>query len=420
MSPPILGFTLKTQSIIGVLLGGFLLLLLMSPVLAVPTDDAAVYVENYSVMPHVLAPGDSGTLTVIIKNTAKTATLQESSGLTSTGVFEKTQNTDVKTVIDNIGLNGNGIKVLTDSYQKFGALGPSQSVSVTFNIQAPPQDGIYYPEVWADINGGKSFHYPVPVNVNSRDQVSKDPIFRVEKYLPDSINPGENFSIDLNIKNEGQLRANQAIIFVNTSSESIGVKGPNTLALSDIDGGTERSVHLDLITDKNAPLGLQQVNLDFSYYLPDGIPQRQMEILQIPIKGKAQMNIASVTVDPSTPETGKLVNLIIRLENTGTDTAKSVIASIDLPMEGTLQAFIGKIKIDNDAPAIFSFSAGNPGDYSYNLTINYTDDWGSHSQTQNLHLLVASVNDISTYIILLLIGGGFSFYFLYRRLRGGK
>lgn len=404
----------------GVILAGILLIILASPVQALTTDASTVYIENYTVMPRVLAPGDAGTLTVIIKNTANTATMQESSGISSGGLFENTQSTDVKTVIDSIGLNGNGITVLTNSYQRFGALGPGQSVSVTFNIQAPTKDGTYYPEVWVDINGGKNVHYPIPVNVNSRNQISKDPTLMVEKSIPDSVNPGENFSVNLDIKNEGVLRANQAVISMSTSSVSIGVKGPNTLALSDIDGGTVKSVHLDFITDKNAPLGLQQVNLDFSYFLPDGTKQTQTEILQIPIKGKAQMNIASVTVDPSTPATGTPVNLIIRLENTGTDTAKSVIATIDLPMEGTHQAFIGKIKTDNDAPAIFSVTAGKPGDYSYNLTVSYTDDWGSHSQTQPLHLLVAPVNNSALYVLVILIGVGIAFYFLYWRRRGGE
>lgn len=57
--------------------------------------------------------------------------------------------------------------------------------------------------------------------------------------------------------------------------------------------------------------------------------------------------------------------MTIRLENTGTDEAISTTANIDLPFEGTKEAFIGKIKPNNDAPAVFSLDGGTGGDYPY-------------------------------------------------------
>jgi len=404
----------------GIVLAGLLLLLLANPVSADTTSASTVFIEKYTLTPTVLAPGDSGTITVVIKNTANTATQRESTGISPGGIFASEQTTDVKTVIDSIGLDGNGMEVLSDNYHRFGAIGPGQSVPVTFSIRAPMKDGMYYPEVWVDIDGGKNVRYPIPVNVNSRDQVLQAPAIVTGKSLPDSINPGDSFIVILDLKNAGALRANQLTLSMSTSTPSIGVKGPNSLALSDIEAGASRPVELDFITDRNAPIGLQQINLQLSYQLPDGTTKQQTEQIQVPMKGEARMSIASVTIDPPMPTAGNTVNLIIRLENTGTDTAKSVIAAIDLPLEGTKEAFIGKILVDNDAPAIFTVVAEKPGDYAYNLTVNYSDEGGDHTLTRPMHQLVAPVDRTPLIVLVVVIIAIAAFYFLYWRRRGSQ
>jgi len=55
--------------------------------------------------------------------------------------------------------------------------------------------------------------------------------------------------------------------------------------------------------------------------------------------------------------------MILRIENTGTDDAKSVSASVDLPMDGNKETFIGKIEPDNDAPAVFYLRDRDSGNF---------------------------------------------------------
>ena len=88
-------------------------------------------------------------------------------------------------------------------------------------------------------------------------------------------------------------------------------------------------------------------------------------------------------MDPVRIKKGDAVSLIIRLENTGTDNANSVKASIDLPMSGGKDAYVGKIEPNNDAPAVFALQAGNPGTYPYNLTVQYEDDYGVQTKTRD-------------------------------------
>lgn len=404
---------------LGMFFTGMILLILVFPVSATITDEPAVFIEQYTVTPSVLAPGDRGMITVYLKNTANTAFKRESSGVID-GVFSREKNTDMKTVIDSIGIDGKGVAILSDNYLRFGAIGPGQSVPVTFSIRAPYDEGLYYPEIWVNVNGGKNVRYPIPVNVNSKDQILRAPAIVVEKSMPKSINPGDDFKVFLKVKNEGLLRANEMTLALIPGSTSIGVKGPTTLAISDLDGGLSKEIPVEFITDRSLSSGLQHVTLNITYFLPDGTQKDQREEIQIPIKGKAELSIASITLNPENPNPGTPLNLIIRLENVGTDTAKSVVATIDLPMEGTRQAFIGKIKAENDAPAIFTITPETPGTFEYTLSVQYTDEWGKHLYNQTMNLVVASPDSLGFFIFIIVILSGGVALFTYWRRHGGN
>lgn len=404
----------RTGAVTSCIAVAFCLIILM---IAIPparaeSNQPTVFVQNYTITPQVLVPGDLGTITVVIRNTATTATLRESSGIASGGEFMTTRSVDVPTEIDSISLQGNGITVISDTYNRFGSLGPGQAATVTFAIRAPNKEGIYFPEVWVDINGGKNVRYPIPVNVNARNQVLRAPEIVVEKSLPDSVNPGESFSIGLALKNAGVLRANQVIVSVNTSTSSIGVKGPNTLVIDELDGGASKSVTIDFLSDRHAPIGLQNVYLNFNYQIPDGTKKFQTEVIEVFFKGKAELGYVSVDTNPPRLTENIPFDLTIRIENTGTGEAKQVSATVDLPSEGTKEAFIGKIKPGNDAPAIFLLEGAKTGTHPYTLTITYTDDMGTHTMSRNMNLRVTETDTSGTiiFVIVILVILGFVAY----------
>jgi hypothetical protein len=368
-----------------------------------PADQPTVFIESYTVTPQVLAPNDYGTIAVIIRNTAGSATLTELTGQSTGGGIASTRVVDIPIQIDAISLEGNGINVISETYRRFGSLGPGQSATVTFAIQAPNKEGIYFPEVWVDINGGKSVRYPVPVNVNSKSQMLRSPTIVVGKSLPDTINPGESFPVVLELKNAGTLRAGQVLLSVNTSTSSIGVKGSNTVVLNDLEGGASKTVTIDFLTDKKAPIGLQNVLLNFDYQLPDGTVKHQTEVIDVLFKGKAELGFVSVDTNPPRLTENTPFDLTIRIENTGTGEAKQVSAVVDLPSEGKKESFIGKIKPGNDAPAIFLLEGAKPGNHPYTLSITYTDDMGTHTMTRDMNLRVPQADTSGTIIIILVI-----------------
>jgi hypothetical protein len=160
------------------------------------------------------------------------------------------------------------------------------------------------------------------------------------------------------------------------------------------------------------PIGLQKILLSIDYKLPDGTAKHQDEVIEVPVMGAAELGFVTVDTSPRRVTAGDPFDLTIRIENTGTGEAKQVSATVDLPMTGTKQSFIGKIKPGNDAPAIFSLDGGSGGTYTYNASITYTDDLGTHTIVNPMSLRVVPRSYVGTIILglLVIIGGGFVLY----------
>jgi hypothetical protein len=390
----------------------FFLLLSISPVMA---SEPSVIISEYKVTPSVLLPGEQGIVSVTVKNTAEKATFSQSYTSGTAGSNSATTTTvDINAPIDSVTMVGNGIEVLGGAYNRVGELGPGQSIPLTFLIRAPDQAGVYFPEVWVRVSDATSLKFPIPVNVNSEVQIQKRPQITVEKQLPASVIPGNDFNATVVLANDGLLSASNIQVIVNSSTPSITSKTPGTYHIEKLGPGEQKTLNMEFSTDKKSTLGLRPINLVVDYQNPDGTFQRQVETLGINVRGQAQLDISQITTDPVRINKGDQFTLLIRIENTGTDDAKSVDAKIDVPLPGTKEAFVGKIEPNNDAPAPFNLQADRAGDIPYTLTIQYEDDYGSRQEQQSLHLNVYNKDStpvILGIIILVILAGGFAYWF---------
>jgi hypothetical protein len=318
-----------------------------------------------------------------------------------------------------VKLESKDLKVISGNFKRIGAIGPGQSIPITFLFRAPAQDGIYFPEIWIDVTGGQSVRQPIPVNVNTQIALLKKPALTVIKTIPDGVNPGDDLSAEVVLRNDGLSRADQITVTVNSTSPSLTQKTSSTYNVGSLNKGENSTLNMVFSTDKKALIGLNRVLLAITYVNPDGTLTTQNEVLGILVKGKAKIGIASVSLEPVRIKKDDKVSLIIRLENTGTDNANSVKVSIDLPMNGGKDAYVGKIEPNNDAPAVFALQAGNPGTYLYTLNVQYEDDYGMQIQNETLQLTVLDEDSgvlIPILILFLIIGGGAVFwYFMFRK-----
>jgi hypothetical protein len=392
-----------------------LLVLFAFPVHAI---NPSVIVADFKVTPSVLQPGDIGTITATIKNTASIANIREN--IQSAG-SETITSTDINVNIESVQLESKDVEVISGNYKQVGELGPGQSIPITFLIRAPSKDGIYFPEIWIDVTKGESVRQPIPVNVNTQIALLKKPALTALKTIPDGVNPGDDFPVRIILNNDGLSRADQIKVVVNSSTPSITPKTPSTYHVDTLLKGENVSLDMVFSSDKKAPIGLNPVLLTLTYANADGTITTQTETLGIHVKGKAKIGIASVSMDPERIKKGDQVSLIIRLENTGTDNANSVKASIDLPMSGGKDAYVGKIEPNNDAPAVFALQAGNPGTYPYSLSVQYEDDYGVQTRNETLQMTVNdgdSTGLIVAILLVLIIGGGGGYWYFVLRKKG--
>jgi len=407
---------------IAVLLVLFGLMVIFVP--PVHADTPTVTITDYKVSPSVLMPDSLGTIRVTIKNTASSASISESTALSSDNAGT-TKTTDINVYIENVHLEENGIEVLTEDFDRIGDLGPGQSTTITFSIRAPEKSGMYFPEVWVDTSGGRSTRYPVPVNVNTASGIQKQAILIMESSLPVSVNPGDEIPVTLTVKNAGQLLADDVTLKITNISNIVAPKSTDLYHLGTISSGEQKAVTLVLLSDKDASSGLIRVPVSISYNALDGIPVTDQTGIDIMMKGKAELGFVTVDTSPARLTEGTPFDLTIRIENTGTGEAKQVSATVDLPVEGKKEAFIGKIKPGNDAPVIFLLEGAKAGTHPYTLTIHYTDDMGEHTMTREMNLRVPPTDrsgDIILLLIVLAILGfiGYRYWYLPKKNGDGK
>jgi hypothetical protein len=372
---------------------------------AVPVSavgESTVTILDYRVNPTVLIPESLGTITITVKNTATTATIKENIGFVSNEVLT-TKVSDVNVNIENVHLEGNGITVLSNDFARVGEIGPGQSIPFTFSIRAPSKNGMYFPEVWIDTSGGTSTRYPVPVNVNTAVGIQRQAILIMGSSLAGSVNPGDEIPVTLTVSNAGQTNADDVILKIENVSTTVAPKNSDAYHLGALPAGGQKTIDMVFLSDKKTTAGLVRIPVLISYSSIDGSQRTQMTGIDLMMKGKAELGFVSVDTNPPRLTENSPFDLTIRIENTGTGEAKQVSAIVDLPAEGTKEAFIGKIKPGNDAPAIFLLEGLKGGNYPYNLTITYTDDMGVHTISKPMNIRVTPTDRTSTIIVGLII-----------------
>lgn len=390
------------------------LLVTFQSVCAEPT----VTIDSYQVTPPVLMPGDMGTIQITIKNTASTATIQESSGIIVDGKFTTTTSKDINVFIEKAGLEGNGIVVTGSNFQRIGDIGPGQTIPITFLIKAPPTPGVYFPEVWIDTAGGRSTRYPIPVNVNTQISVPKLAVVSTAITTPQAIRPGDDALVSLQLINTGESVADRVLVRIGNASTSVMPKNIQLYHIPSIHPGKTESIEMVLVTDRKTATGIAHLPVSLQYYTVDGAHHTETAAINLPIKGQAEIGIASIETSPERLTAGEPFNLIIRIENAGTGDAKSVSARISLPISGTREAFLGKIKPGNDAPALFRLGGAPPGEHLYTVAIDYADDWGNNTITRPLAINVAPADYsglIIGIIMVALLAGGAWYLFLKKK-----
>ncbi|MGC9435094.1 MAG: COG1361 S-layer family protein [Methanomicrobiales archaeon] len=397
-----------------------LLVCLASAVPCVAADEPSVIVSACEVVPAVMMPGDRAMIHITITNTATGATRTTRESYPAAGKTVTTT-TDLNPTVTSVYLDGKGeIRVLGGNSQFTGDLGPGQSVRLSFLIEAPSREGIYFPVLRSSITGAQNLLYPIPVNVNLPIAAMQEPDLAVSQGPVVYAHPGETSEVAITVTNLGESTAEQVSLTVTGTDPQVSVVKNGSWYATEFAPGDAQTLTLTLHSDEHAALGLHEIPVEISYVRADGSRARQVGTVTLDLRGDADLDIMSVSTTPEQVREGDPFDLVIRLENTGTGKAISTRATVDLPFPGTREAFIGSIKTGNDAPAVFGLTADEPGEHSYTFTVRYADDYGDHTLTRTLTLYVEETDAtpiVMGAVIIVVVAGALGYYW-FRRTQG--
>ncbi len=355
----------------------------------------------YTLQPEILTPGELGTVTVTIKNTAVNASAD----------------------ITDIYLFASHFEHEHKHFEHVGTLGGGSSTSITFAFNAPKEEGIYFPAIHVVYRPEGSLardtlRYPFPVRVNERTSL-KEASLEVEKDISDEIRPGDDFTLSLKLTNRGETAAHN--IFVKIGEvQAIYSNDPSNYYIERLYPEKSREIQLHFKSGKDTPTGTIVIPIDITYEGLSSEVKKQSETAGIEVVGAAELSISIVKTEPLNIKEGDYFTLLVRIENTGDEDAKSVKINLFSPLQGTKTAFVGKIEPDDDAPATFSLRANKAGELTNRLTISYKDDFGEHQFSEEIILTVSPKDNeyvLGITIIITIISLVFCGYYLFRRKR---
>jgi len=321
-----------------------ILLLLLSAIVggATAADVSAeeqIAVTNVSVNPDTLMRGDTGTVTVEIKNTGET-------GVT----------------ISRAELYPNGISVLNDkTYNSVGTIGPGNTMSFTFTVRANAQDGIYYPTFYLDIRGGGSVRYSVPVTVESTEiQVN---VVDAPRTYP--ANGKDTITLSIGNPREGSVNG----VTVTPSGE--GIRSTRTAVfLGALEPDEEKNASFEIVASQSTEL-----TFDVSYR--NGINEHHTTLIA-PIEiGERAVAPDMVINNIEITRNGSAITLTGDVTNAGLEDAYSVKVTVNDPATPTDPYPVYVVGgLEPDDFSSFEVTCSAEGASSIPLVVQYRDEDG--------------------------------------------
>jgi hypothetical protein len=340
-----------------------ILLLLLSAITggaaaASVSAEEQIAVTSVTVNPGTLMRGDTGTVTVEIKNTGET------------GV-----------AISRAKLYPDGIAVINDkTYDSVGIIGPGNTMSFTFTVRADTADGIYYPTFYLDLRDSGSARYSVPVMVESTG-IQINVVDAPETFPADSKD-----TITLSVGNPRESSVNG--VTVTLSGE--GIRSTRTAVFLGALAPDEMKDALFEITAS------QSTELTFDVSYRNGINEHHTT-LTVPVEiGERAVAPDMVVNNIEVTWGGNTITLTGDVTNAGLKDAYSVKVTVDDPATPTDPYPIYVVGgLEPDDFSSFEVTCNAEGASSIPLVVEYRDQDG-RTFTETVTVSLNSASQAST------------------------
>ncbi len=341
-------------------------LLLLVTATASAAEGPVVMITNYTVEPEVLMPGDTGTITLTIKNmdtqsSDTTVTEDPSSGTTTTSA--RSISAEIETI--RLSSRSRDIEWLMEGLQRseyynVGALGPGESITISIPIKATTyaSDRTYFPEVYIEVDNGENVRFPVRVEVDSSE------VEILEKDIPSEISLSESKQMEIVVANNRPNSVSGVNVLVKSKSDELEFT-PERIFIGDLAAYEKEPVNFTLQTQtfKNSLTSNEIGNIEFSFEVTykNGVNLHHNELKSsVLVKNSSDVKLIMVNA-PESVFKGDVAKIDFDVANGMTKDIKavSVVPAIEglriLPSE----YFIGDMEVGDVFSASFDVYTDN-------------------------------------------------------------
>lgn len=400
----------------------FIAALLMASLLLTGTSSAVVVsgnthlgVEVSEITPNPAKPGEDLLIKINLENTGDKSAENVRIGIEELSPFIFKYSTSE--------VYGSGTN--NERYFQINQIRQRSKVELNFYFKVDPKalSGTYQLEFTIKDNSGTSFSRRIPIRVEGNPDlvllgtqilpVSMDTV-STDNSSDGAIIPGQEFYIMTVVKNAGNGNAKnvRVMLDLNESSPLISLED-NVRFVENLSAGSSENLSFKLLLGSNAdvqpykiPLRITATNETETFKID------KTQEIGINVRNKAKLDLASLKFDPEMPVKGQQVSMTVRLENVGDGEARSVKAKLKgLEGNGNMDAFLGRLDKDDDAPAIFIFIPEKTGNQEVTLLVEYEDDFGEHQFSEDLTFNVKNQErSILPFVLLAILIAGAVFY----------
>ncbi len=323
----------------------------------VAVASASVQITSYSVLPSTLKPGVTGSVSITVSNPG------------------------TSTVSGAVIYQGGEQFTFTSNRIQLGDIGSlgSTVISVPFTIKYDVSPGIYNLRLdafWTEGSDTYTKTFSIPISVTN------PPTFNFSFIPIKPITPGDKFTVDVQLKNEG---GSISKISLTINSTSFFFDGLSQLNVGDLASGQTTSFEIPIVASASLQSGVQSIPLTVTYQDPLGSLQ-QMTITITPV------NVVKSSVDfivdaqaekrPVSP--GDKTRFLVNITNIGNSNAQSAKISVSSASSsftslGSSERYFDSIAPNSKEQMEFEIGVGGTtaaGYYPVTITINYLDNNG--------------------------------------------
>jgi len=222
------------------------------------------------------------------------------------------------------------------------------------------------------------------------------------------VQPDQYFTLVVKVRNKGTNGIDWLKVTLDTKNELITPTDSDLMRLfTNVWSGKEVIAEYHLYVGKDVIPQNQNMIITLEFKDEVGKVSTQPSTIGLNVVGNVRLDLAKKTTDPVRIDAGKPFTLTLKIENTGTIDAKGVKLQIETDFVGDREAYLGKIKKEDYANAIFSLTAPSKGgDIPIRLHIFYEKGEGTEEVIREFLIKVYEPTQSQTSSATYLIGAG--------------